>query len=106
MEQYFTVEEAATLMKVSTETVRRWLRVGTVQGLKHGRDWRIPESALCTCGCEKCTDRDSVPHQHLVEARKAEAQSAGAQNSPATTIAEVEAEAIVVAGSADLNSSN
>jgi acetyl-CoA synthetase len=81
MEQYFTVEEAAALMKVSTETVRRWLRTGTVQGLKHGRDWRIPESALCTCGCEKCSDREG--HQPLTVERPKTTpdESAGAHQS-------------------------
>ncbi|HEX8833568.1 MAG TPA: helix-turn-helix domain-containing protein [Abditibacteriaceae bacterium] len=76
MELYYTVEEAASVMKVSTETVRRWLRSGTVQGLKHGRDWRIPESALCTCGCDKCDEN----REHRVVHQNAPHQNATPQN--------------------------
>ena len=37
-----TVEEAAESLRVSKETVRRWLREGSVPGaMKVGRQWRI-----------------------------------------------------------------
>ena len=45
-EELLTVEEAAARLKVDVETVRRWLRSGQLRGLKLGRMWRIPESAL------------------------------------------------------------
>lgn len=44
--EYLTVEETARRLKVDEETVRRWLREGTLRGLKFGRVWRIPESEL------------------------------------------------------------
>lgn len=37
-----TVEEAAESLRVSKETIRRWLRNGSVPGaMKVGRQWRI-----------------------------------------------------------------
>jgi excisionase family DNA binding protein len=45
-DELLTVDEAATLLKVDVETVRRWLRSGHLRGLKFGRMWRIPASAL------------------------------------------------------------
>lgn len=44
--EYLTVEETARRLKVDAETVRRWLREGTLRGQKFGRVWRIPESEL------------------------------------------------------------
>ncbi len=46
MEQVFTVDEAATHLKVRPETVRRLLSQGRLPGNKVGRAWRIPEGAL------------------------------------------------------------
>ena len=46
METLLTVEEAANALKVRVETVRRWLRDGTLRGRKIGRIWRVPESAV------------------------------------------------------------
>ena len=42
----FTVEEAAQILKVSEDTVRRWLRDGTLRGRKLGRVWRISEEEI------------------------------------------------------------
>ncbi len=37
-----TVEEAAESLRISKETLRRWLREGSIPGaLKVGRQWRI-----------------------------------------------------------------
>jgi excisionase family DNA binding protein len=36
-----TVEEAAKMIKVSTKTIRDWLRSGQLRGLKAGKQWRI-----------------------------------------------------------------
>lgn len=47
-QELLTVDEAAVRLKVDVETVRRWLRSGQLRGLKLGRMWRIPESALST----------------------------------------------------------
>ena len=43
MEDYYSVEEFAEKLGVSTETVRRWLRSKKIRGMKLGRDWRIPK---------------------------------------------------------------
>jgi excisionase family DNA binding protein len=37
-----TVEEAAESLRISKETIRRWLREGSIPGaMKVGRQWRI-----------------------------------------------------------------
>lgn len=43
-----TVEEVAERLKVHPESVRRWLRAGTLTGHRVTRraGWRIPESAF------------------------------------------------------------
>jgi excisionase family DNA binding protein len=46
MEKALTVEQAAEVLQVLPITVRRWLRSGRVRGVKLGRVWRVPESAL------------------------------------------------------------
>jgi len=47
-EHLFTVEEASDHLKVHPETVRRWLRDGTLKGYRITRraGWRIPKSEL------------------------------------------------------------
>jgi len=46
MEPLYTLEEAAEVLKVSVRTLGEWLRKGKIRGVKLGRAWRIPESAL------------------------------------------------------------
>jgi acetyl-CoA synthetase len=60
METLFTVEEAAELMKVKVDTVRRWLRNGTLRGRKIGRIWRIAESDLSKLGQDTTTSSKSL----------------------------------------------
>jgi len=43
---YYTTAEVAALLNVKPETVRRWLRDGTVRGVKIGRVHRIDSSDL------------------------------------------------------------
>lgn len=45
-ELLLTVEQAAERLQMHPETVRRQLRRGTLHGVKRGRVFRIPESAL------------------------------------------------------------
>lgn len=48
-EEWLTVEEAAARLKVHPETVRVWLREGTLKGtqpLKRRIGWRIPASEV------------------------------------------------------------
>jgi len=42
----YTTEEIAEIMKVSEDTVRRWLRKGKLQGFKTDRVWRVSEKQL------------------------------------------------------------
>lgn len=48
MEKLYTPEEAAELLQVHPNTLRKWLREGKIAGKKFGRIWRIPESELET----------------------------------------------------------
>lgn len=43
---YYTVEEAAQLLRVSQQTVLKLLRSGKARGVKIGRQWRILGKAL------------------------------------------------------------
>lgn len=42
----YTVQEAAKVLNVNPEVLRRWLRNGTIKGIKIGSDWRISEATL------------------------------------------------------------
>lgn len=46
MEQFLTVEQAASRLHVHPITIRRHLRSGALRGVKRGNLWRVPESAL------------------------------------------------------------
>ena len=43
---FLTVKEVASLLKVSTKTVYRWLGRGALHGRKIGGGWRIPLADL------------------------------------------------------------
>jgi len=43
---YYTVEEAAQLLRISRQQVLQMLRFGQAQGVKIGRRWRILGAAL------------------------------------------------------------
>ena len=45
-EKLYTVEEAAKILQVHPETLRKWLKEGRIKGEKFGRMWRIRESNL------------------------------------------------------------
>ena len=45
-DRILTVEQAAELLQVHYETVRRWMVNGEIPGRKIGRGWRIVESDL------------------------------------------------------------
>lgn len=46
MEMFLTVEQTAIRLQLSPLTVRRQLARGALRGVKRGRVWRVPESAL------------------------------------------------------------
>jgi excisionase family DNA binding protein len=56
-EEYLTVTEAAAILKVSIETIRRYLRAGKLKNYKIGRQYRIRrpdlEALLTNGGAEK-----------------------------------------------------
>lgn len=53
-EKTFTPEEVADKLRLSVETVRRWLRSGRLKGKKLGpKTWRIAESDLDSLGSGK-----------------------------------------------------
>ena len=43
---YYTVEDIAEKLKLSTETIRRYIRSGDIQVYKFGREFRIDEEAF------------------------------------------------------------
>lgn len=43
-EKYWLPEELADKLRVSAETVRRALRNKRINGIRFGRQWRIPDS--------------------------------------------------------------
>jgi excisionase family DNA binding protein len=46
VEKLYSKEEAAKILSISPITLGDWLRKGKIRGVKLGRVWRIPESAL------------------------------------------------------------
>ena len=53
----YTPVEVAAILQISTRTVTRWLRDGTLKGIKTGpRLWRIPSSELI-----RITGADTIP---------------------------------------------
>lgn len=46
MDDYLTVNEVASICRVSTETVRKWLRAGSLAGVHLGRPWRVSRRVL------------------------------------------------------------
>jgi acetyl-CoA synthetase len=58
-ETLLTVEQAAERLQVGTFTVREQLRDGRLRGIKRGRLWRVPESALMESSSETPRKPDS-----------------------------------------------
>jgi excisionase family DNA binding protein len=46
MDQFYTPEEIAIILKTTRKTVYLWMRSGKLKALKAGSLWRIPQSAL------------------------------------------------------------
>lgn len=43
---YYTVEDIAEKLKLSTETIRRYIRSGDIEVYKFGREFRIDEESF------------------------------------------------------------
>jgi len=46
MKQLFTVAEVAAMMRVSKMTVYRMVQAGTIDSIRFGRSYRVPETAV------------------------------------------------------------
>jgi excisionase family DNA binding protein len=45
-DQYYSIEEVATMLKVAYLTVYRWVRAGKLVALKAGKQYRVSKLAL------------------------------------------------------------
>jgi excisionase family DNA binding protein len=63
MEKIYTPDMAADVLHVSKDTVKSWLRYGSLQGIKAGRQWRIRESDLTLFINQGKLDTDKVSNQ-------------------------------------------
>lgn len=45
-DQYYSIEEIATMLKVAYLTVYRWVRAGKLVALKAGKQYRVSKLAL------------------------------------------------------------
>ena len=72
-ETLLTVEQAAQRLSVHPITVRRHLRSGLLRGVKRGRLWRVPESALVETSGESAAKAENPLARALalIEARDA-----------------------------------
>ena len=48
MEQFYTVEEVAAALKVTRQTIYRWMQSGALRYVLAGERRRVPQSALDT----------------------------------------------------------
>jgi len=46
MERLLTVNEAAKILRLNSETVARYIREGKISAVKFGRVWRVEEKDL------------------------------------------------------------
>ena len=46
MDQYLSIEEISQRLRISPETVRRWVRAGELPAVKIARQWRIAETEI------------------------------------------------------------
>ena len=45
-EEFYTAEEVADYLKISSQTVRAWIRTKKIEAVKFGRAWRITKREL------------------------------------------------------------
>jgi len=66
-ELFLTPEQVAARLQLHPETIRRQLKAGRLRGVRRGRVWRVPESAL-----EETRDEvDELLDETAVAARRA-----------------------------------
>ena len=58
IEEVFTINEVADMLKFNERTIRRWIQSGRLRAIavpgrgRAGQEWRIPESAIVELGFE------------------------------------------------------
>lgn len=57
LEGFVNVKQVAEALAVKPATVRAWLRSGKLQGVRIGKDWRVPLSAVRTRANAEILDR-------------------------------------------------
>ena len=57
-EIYLTPEQVAERLQLSPITIRRQLKRGVLRGIKKGRVWRVPESAVSEGVIAKANDQN------------------------------------------------
>lgn len=45
-DEFYTAEELADYLKISSQTVRAWIREKKISAVKFGRAWRIPKAEV------------------------------------------------------------
>ena len=60
MEMLLTIEQTAQRLQLHPETIRRQLVRGTLRGIKRGRSWRVPESALAEAKPKNVISREEA----------------------------------------------
>jgi excisionase family DNA binding protein len=60
-ERLYKVDEVAKLFEVKPDTIRVWLRDGTLRGVKIGKGhyWRVPASAVEELATDRWGDNES-----------------------------------------------
>lgn len=46
MEKYYKVTDIAEMLSTSQLTIRTYIREGKLEGIKIGREWRVPQSSI------------------------------------------------------------
>ncbi len=65
MEMLLTVEQAAQRLQIGPEAIRVRLRRGLLRGVKSGKLWRVPESALLESAPKGEQDEWEIAAQRL-----------------------------------------
>lgn len=64
MSEFLTVGEAAGVLHVDIQTIRSWLRNGTLRGVKLGKLWRVPAMELERLGAGPSTGPRFTAQEH------------------------------------------
>ncbi|MFQ6042181.1 MAG: helix-turn-helix domain-containing protein [Candidatus Poribacteria bacterium] len=68
-ERFLTLNEAANILDVSNQAIRKWLRSGRLKGVKAGRLWRIKE-----CDIERFLEETRRLYRPEITSKRKEAK--------------------------------